>query len=842
MAANTAAVLTTQFNTDNSDLTVRSLKALVGLPGQPVRRILIVHDEKEPNGAALATDAVQRMAEELSDAHVVCETLAVNTYSTARRWWPALCAAFTDRNVDKVLNFPGDLREDLSPEQLATLAAGITAMGPGDLTLFDYQSNDDFKQMFDQFFLLPLLRVGYPNCLKAIEELNHSKLRTEFFCVGRAPFGSLRGNFGVSWGTDPTIQLVINSLRNKFSIRSVHFGDCKDDASTRSDPAGKTLQIVRVGHQILNDRIISSGRGEPALTTEELIALNQGVHGEIERCLGRNAQLATKVAPLAPGIDRQIRIATHVVGGTTLSETGRPSTLQRIAEVLAHLLGEELRRKISLLVLVQPVSSALLNSQARQEDERCWGEEATRLNAVGAYPAIEVLYDREHTPYEPPTLAWRALHRHTFNGASTTDALLYFDVNLIHWSEAHRRLFKAPFLRLLNAALAGSDLVLGDYHPVAPLDNSGRQADAEVKQTIERVVKQMLREAYPDLFRGWPLFESLERPRTEFHAISRRLYQHLGKKPHGPFDFGLFTLVLARCFGLKIAAVNLGDVPEVTRNPPSKIVDQISRVSLQIEQMRNYHRMLNPVNPKLEVLGLEAKFAPFKGYSLLFDNPAEAYDDRDGVRYVACRGPGTEFYRALFDAFEALDIRQLRLGFSLCPLDPRSAHCTCLDGHNPVNLEQVHSDHRGRIAGFLDALPVSMTDAAAALPEFASAHLATKEWPIDFMFDELAIWGGIALVAKLKPADEPSRANLQKLEEARAEFVAGASHLGLQYNKLTPHISLAYFADPQFGERAEMQVPYWTGVFQPRLSGIRLRFRRVSLHGFTDMVTFFKLG
>jgi hypothetical protein len=293
---------------------------------------------------------------------------------------------------------------------------------------------------------------------------------------------------------------------------------------------------------------------------------------------------------------------------------------------------------------------------------------------------------------------------------------------------------------------------------------------------------------------------------------------------------------------LKIDRIDLGDLPETQPASRSKIVNQIQRVEFQIDEMRKLRVMLNPMSPKLNILGLAAAFAPFHGYSLLFDNPYETYELRSGLVYVNCTGSANPpFYKLLFESLDALGMDRLRVRFSLCLLPTSSAHVTALDGHSPDNMHKVDPDNRDRIRNLIDEMPSSMSRAVAALPEFYNSRLATEKWPIDFVFDELAIWKGLAFVAKLKPADELSRIRLTELEKARTEISRDFPHLGLSAGVFSGHASLGYFADPRLGELAKLYLPYWTEVIADRMRGTKLSFRTVSLHGFTDMATFFKL-
>ena len=175
-------------------------------------------------------------------------------------------------------------------------------------------------------------------------------------------------------------------------------------------------------------------------------------------------------------------------------------------------------------------------------------------------------------------------------------------------------------------------------------------------------------------------------------------------------------------------------------------------------------------NGKVTYSGQEPGFAPFHGYSLLFDNLPESYKDSNGLLWVDCKGASNaRFYEKLFAAFENVTSKQMWKNFSLCALPANSAHCTALDGNNSAALDSIHSERRGNIENLIRGLPESFVRARSVVKEFYDSKLANERWEIDFVFDALDIWN-TALVAKLKPADEAAATRLSALRVAREGF------------------------------------------------------------------------
>ncbi len=132
--------------------------------------------------------------------------------------------------------------------------------------------------------------------------------------------------------------------------------------------------------------------------------------------------------------------------------------------------------------------------------------------------------------------------------------------------------------------------------------------------------------------------------------------------------------------------------------------------------------------------------------------------------------------------------------------------------------------------------PHEMTEMAAASP------LVSREWNIHFRFDGLAKWGNYVLVARLAPADPGSTHAFEELVIERSRLSSRFRQaFGISpWEPYEPHVTLGYFANREVAQLTTACLAEWNQIFAERLNGMTLRFRRASVYGFTDMVTFFK--
>ncbi len=256
--------------------------------------------------------------------------------------------------------------------------------------------------------------------------------------------------------------------------------------------------------------------------------------------------------------------------------------------------------------------------------------------------------------------------------------------------------------------------------------------------------------------------------------------------------------------------------------------------------------MITITNPK--VAGFVPRWAPFRGFSLLFDNPGSSLTrsgDRLELNVDVLADPELAFYRRLRDSLESLDLDLLIRTYLFCPLPPSSYHVTVWDGGNDGNLAQVFGSQRAKLEALLAGLPGSLSQPNELVEMAASSPLVREQrWKIGFQFDRLVNWGNSVIVARLRPADAMSTETLSELVEERRRLTSRFRDLfGIGPSETySPHVSLGYFANR---EAAQFSVPClegWNGLFEERMQGITLLLSRVGVYGFTDMASFFRVA
>jgi hypothetical protein len=254
--------------------------------------------------------------------------------------------------------------------------------------------------------------------------------------------------------------------------------------------------------------------------------------------------------------------------------------------------------------------------------------------------------------------------------------------------------------------------------------------------------------------------------------------------------------------------------------------------------------MMLPITNE-KVAGLEPRWADFRGFTLLFDNPGASLKTVRSVAYLDCdvdENPDLSLYQALRDALQQIGLASLSKSYLFCPLPPESYHVTVWDGINASNLDKVVSEHRPACQRFLQALPNSVQD-TRLFPEITNSELLTRpDWRIRFKFAKLEKWGNVSIVALLEPADDESAVNLRALKDARAILTSEFERkFGVgPYPNYTPHVTLGYFANQDLAEQASPRMDAWNESFHEITAGFALELQQVSLYGFTDMATFFK--
>jgi hypothetical protein len=247
-----------------------------------------------------------------------------------------------------------------------------------------------------------------------------------------------------------------------------------------------------------------------------------------------------------------------------------------------------------------------------------------------------------------------------------------------------------------------------------------------------------------------------------------------------------------------------------------------------------------------KVAGYVPVWAPFNGFSLLFDNPGRSYSCFETFSDLekldcSCEGPELEFYRTLWNSCSQAE-RMIR-DYLFCPLPPHSYHVTVWDGINDYNVRKLPDYIREEGERFLRELPDSFRSGSHELTRADGKQVHISAERIEFVYDKLENWNNSSLVVRLKPADSQSERVLLRIVEQRFrlnrlfEERFGFPTASLEYR---PHVSLGYFANRDIASRSEQAVEAWDQQLKLITQSQSICFESISLYGFVDMETFFR--
>jgi len=255
--------------------------------------------------------------------------------------------------------------------------------------------------------------------------------------------------------------------------------------------------------------------------------------------------------------------------------------------------------------------------------------------------------------------------------------------------------------------------------------------------------------------------------------------------------------------------------------------------------------------PKLT--GPELAWAPFKGWSVLFDTDLGPHQRQQGgaeppepLELLELPGKliaGHDLYRTLSVWSFDLVRRQQPAGY--LPLPPSSYHVTVCDGLSDAQLNEAQGPARQRIAQMLESLPGAVLDPVSLVPSAAAALAQLVESatsPIDLRFAGIESRGH-ALVVGLEPAQH-SRSAYSMIVEARDALL---STLGAEFGiDLTspwrPHVSVGYWANQEVADEHEELVAAGARTVIESAPNAGVRVGRASVHAFDDMETYWRAG
>lgn len=193
-----------------------------------------------------------------------------------------------------------------------------------------------------------------------------------------------------------------------------------------------------------------------------------------------------------------------------------------------------------------------------------------------------------------------------------------------------------------------------------------------------------------------------------------------------------------------------------------------------------------------KILGFTPLWAPYNGFSLLFDNPDNGFSplQQNGelMKFDSISNhPTLELYQTFVDALNSIDTHLLTNTYLFCPFPPSTYHVTVWDGLNIGNLTDLNPSEQKTWGNFVRNLPNTFYPNS----EFtrwtrASSLTQNSDWNITFQYDTLHKWSsGMGIL--LKPADQQSERLLKEIENHREQLYKNFP-TNIKYSEYTPHV------------------------------------------------------
>lgn len=247
-----------------------------------------------------------------------------------------------------------------------------------------------------------------------------------------------------------------------------------------------------------------------------------------------------------------------------------------------------------------------------------------------------------------------------------------------------------------------------------------------------------------------------------------------------------------------------------------------------------------------KIAGFTPRWAPFPGFSLLFDIGGDSYRREGDLEVLACDAssdPALEFYRRVYEGFAKFDLDQLLQTYLFCSLPPASYHVTAYDVANIADLPGCRSEWLDPLRSLLTEVPSgSWSPENPILAPAVESSLAREVWKLRLCYGKLNMFGRGGIALHLKAADEESSLTLERFREARASLSASyRERFGMGAGpRFTPHVSIGYFANAEGGELASSHLAEWDACLREYVGDEVLTFQTASLHAFTTMETFIR--
>lgn len=251
---------------------------------------------------------------------------------------------------------------------------------------------------------------------------------------------------------------------------------------------------------------------------------------------------------------------------------------------------------------------------------------------------------------------------------------------------------------------------------------------------------------------------------------------------------------------------------------------------------------------KIQMPGVEPIWAPFEGFSLIFNNPGKSFEkvlgNVDRIRCSFSADESLKLYSILWGWLVKADLEQLYTRFSLCPMSPSNYHVTAWDGLNRNTPFKARSPVRSEYESFVSSIPEKLSTDQTLFTEIMSSSLVTRRWNIGFRYEKFALWNNTVLVAVLMPDDSLSQARLELINKERLELtnIFDSKYGALRKNTtFVPHVTLGYFADPALPKAIVDELPYWEDEMRILQDRVRLVLKDIDLYAFSDMGHFYRI-
>ncbi len=251
-------------------------------------------------------------------------------------------------------------------------------------------------------------------------------------------------------------------------------------------------------------------------------------------------------------------------------------------------------------------------------------------------------------------------------------------------------------------------------------------------------------------------------------------------------------------------------------------------------------------NIKILKSGAKPIWAPFDGFSLIFNNPGNSFIRvKDNIVKLNCSLESTnslELYFIFWNFLQKIDIKSLHRNYTFCPLSKDNYHVTVWDGLNKETVINLNPSLEKEYNSFITSIPQLFLDDKKLFKDILSSQLITNQWYISFHFNKLALWNNKVLVAVLSPKDMDSKERFNYLKIERQKLTAKfdkTCEFSIKNAEFTPHVTLGYFSNDIYAKKINSYLPVWNGLLHDLSDKSSINFQNINLYAFTNMNNFY---